>query len=262
MKEYPVDYETILVETHEQVGLLRLNRPKALNALNPQLVAELVSALQAFDADEAIRAVVLTGSEKAFAAGADIREMADMSAVDMLKADLIGTWDGIYQVKKPLIAAVSGYALGGGFEVALMCDMIIASETAVFGLPEVSLGIIPGAGGTQRLVREVGKGLAMEVILNDRRLSAEEALALGLVNAVYPTDTYLDEALALAAQIASRPPLAVRFAKEAINQAYETALTEGLLFERRGLYFLFSSEDQTEGMAAFLEKRSPEFKGR
>ncbi len=255
-------YEYILTEVHDRVGLIRLNRPKQLNALSSGLIRELAEALSGFDADPAIGAVVLTGSDRAFAAGADIAEMSSASSVDMLTADLIGNWDRIAQMKKPVIAAVSGFALGGGCEIAMMCDMIVASETAIFGQPEINLGVIPGAGGTQRLIRAVGKSLAMEIILNDRRLSAQEALQYGLVNHVYPVETYLDEAIKLANQVAARAPLAVRLAKESINKAFEMTLAEGLIFERRQFYFLFSTEDQKEGMDAFLNKRSPTWKGR
>jgi enoyl-CoA hydratase len=255
-------YEFIETEVHERAGLARLNRPRALNALNSTMVNELADALAAFDADPDVGAVVITGHRRAFAAGADIEEMADASAVDMLTTDRIGGWDRVAETRKPLIAAVSGYALGGGFELAMMCDMIVASESAVFGQPEINLGVIPGAGGTQRLVRAVGKSLAMEIILNDRRLSAEEAHHHGLVNHIYPTDAYLDEALALANQIAGRAPVAVRLGKDAVNRAYELTLAEGLAYERRNFYFLFGTEDQKEGMSAFLEKRDPQWKGR
>ena len=254
-------YEHILTETRDRVGLIRLNRPRALNALNSALIAEVVDALAAFDREDGIGAMVITGSDRAFAAGADIAEMAEASAVDMLRADMVGQWAYIAGTKKPLIAAVSGYALGGGCELAMMCDMIVASESAVFGQPEVNLGVIPGAGGTQRLVRAVGKALAMEVILNDRRLSAEEALHYGLVNRVAPVEAYLDEALALAAEIAARAPLAVQLAKESIKKADELSLAEGLAYERRSFYFLFSSADQSEGMDAFRSKRTPQWKG-
>jgi enoyl-CoA hydratase len=255
-------YEFIETEVHERAGLARLNRPRALNALNSTMVGELVDALAAFDADPEIGAVVIAGHRRAFAAGADIEEMVDASAVDMLMTDRIGGWDRVAATRKPLIAAVSGYALGGGFELAMMCDMIVASESAVFGQPEINLGVIPGAGGTQRLVRAVGKSLAMEIILNDRRLSAEEALHHGLVNHVYPRESYLDEALALANQIAARAPVAVRLAKDAVNRAYELTLAEGLAYERRSFAFVFGTEDQEEGMRAFLEKRDPQWKGR
>lgn len=256
-----MSYENIIVEVHDRAGLIRLNRPDALNALTTGLMAELADALAVFDADPAVGAVVITGSERAFAAGADIKEIASASAVDMLRQDYVGGWNVVAGMNKPVIAAVSGYALGGGFELALMCDMIVASESAVFGLPEVNLGVMPGAGGTQRLVRAVGKALAMEMILNDRRLKAEDACRFGLVNHVYPADHMLEEALKLANQIAARAPLAVQLAREAINKAFEMTLAEGLEFERRSFYFLFSTQDQKEGMDAFVEKRPPEWKG-
>lgn len=255
-------YEHILVERPEgRVGLVRLNRPKALNALNRALISEAVEALEAFDRDDAIGCMVLTGSEKAFAAGADIKEMAGASAVQMFLSDTIGLYDRVGALKKPLIAAVSGWALGGGAELAMICDMIIASETARFGQPEITIGVIPGAGGTQRLTRAVGKAIAMEMILNNRHLSAEEAARFGLVNRVCPVETYLDEAIALAREIAGRAPLAVRLAKEAINRAFETPLAEGIAAERRAFYFLFATDDQKEGMAAFSEKRTPQWRG-
>ncbi len=256
------DYTTILTEVRGKVGLIRLHRPKALNALNRTLMGELVAALQTFDADPNIGAMVITGSERAFAAGADIKEMAEATPVDMLNREYIELFDRIREIKKPIIAAVSGYALGGGFELAMTCDMIVASETAKFGQPEINLGIIPGAGGTQRLTRTVGKYLAMEMVLNNRTLSAEEAARFGLVNRVVPPERYLDEALELAQQIAERAPVAVRIAKEAVNKALETSLTEGLAYERRVFYLLFATEDQKEGMRAFIEKRKPEWKGK
>jgi enoyl-CoA hydratase len=254
-------YEFILTETHDRAGLVRFNRRRALNALNSAMVGEIVEALAAFDDDPAVGAMVIAGHKRAFAAGADIEEMAPRSAVDMLTADLIGQWDKIARMHKPLIAAVSGYALGGGCEVALMCDMIVASETAVFGQPEINLGIIPGAGATQRLARRIGKALAMEMILNDRRLSAEEALAFGLVNRIYPVESYLEEALKLANELARRAPLALRLAKESINKAFEMTLAEGLALERRNFAYLFGTHDQAEGMDAFLSKRDAEWKG-
>ena len=256
------EYTSILTEVHGRVGLIRLNRPKALNALNRTLMQELVQALRAFDADPAIGAMVITGNERAFAAGADIKEMADATPVAMLNQEYIELFDRIREIKKPIIAAVAGYALGGGFELAMTCDMIVAAETAKFGQPEINLGIIPGAGGTQRLTRTVGKYLAMEIVLNDRKLSAEEAARFGLVNRVVPVERYLDEALELAQQIAARAPVAVRIAKEAVNKALETSLTEGLAYERRVFYLLFSTEDQKEGMQAFIEKRKPHWQGK
>lgn len=254
-------YEFILTEVHDRVGLVRLNRPKALNALSSGLTRELMDALLAFEADEAIGAIVITGDERAFAAGADIKEMSEASAVEMLQRDMIGNFDAIQKVTKPVIAAVSGWCLGGGNELAMSCDMIVASETARFGQPEINLGVIPGAGGTQRLTRAVGKALAMEMVLNNRTLTASEALHYGLVNRVVPVERYLQEALELAAEIAARAPLAVRMGKEAVNHAFETTLAEGMADERRAFYFLFASQDQKEGMAAFTEKRKPQWKG-
>ncbi len=256
------DYHFILAEARGNVGLVRLNRPKELNALNSVLMAELVEALEAFDREAAIGCLVLAGSERAFAAGADIKEMAGASAVDMLTRDNIARWDRLRKLKKPLIAAVSGHCLGGGCELAMACDMIVASETARFGQPEINLGVMPGAGGTQRLTRAVGKAVAMEMVLNARLLTAAEAERLGLVNRVVPVEVYLDEALSLAQAIAERAPLAVRLAKEAVNNAFETYLADGLADERRAFYFLFSSEDQKEGMQAFAGKRRAHWKGR
>jgi enoyl-CoA hydratase len=255
------EYETILVETRHRVGLVQLNRPQALNALNNQLVGELMEALTVLDGDDAVGAVVITGNERAFAAGADIKEMADASAVEMLSMDHISLFDRIMNIKKPVIAAVSGWCLGGGNELAMSCDLIIASETARFGQPEINLGVIPGAGGTQRLTRAVGKAIAMEMVLNNRTLTAQEALQFGLVNRVVPVERYLEEALGLAEQIAGRAPLAVRLGKEAVNHAFESFLSDGLADERRAFYFLFASQDQKEGMSAFVEKRKPNWKG-
>jgi enoyl-CoA hydratase len=258
-----VAYEYLLTEiTAQRVGLIRLNRPKALNALSPELMGELGEALLAFDADPAVGCLVLTGNERAFAAGADIKAMAQATTVDMLNNDLIARWETINHLQKPIIAAVSGFCLGGGCELAMACDIIVASESAVFGQPEINLGIIPGFGGTQRLTRTVGKYLAMEMVLTDRRLTAQEALAVGLVNHVYPVETYLDEALKLAARIAAQAPLAVRLAKEAVRKALELSLSEGLAVERRLFQMLFASADQKEGMAAFIEKRKPQWQGR
>lgn len=255
-------YEYILTEVHDRVGLARLNRPQALNALNKPLMQELGEALAEWDADPNIGAMVITGSERAFAAGADIKEMATATPVEMLTRDHIGVWDRITQMNKPVIAAVSGFALGGGCEIALMCDIIVASESTVFGQPEINLGVMPGAGGTQRLVRAIGKSVAMEMILNDRRLTAQEALQLGLVSHVYPVETYLQEALSLANEIAARAPIGLRLAKEAVNKAFEMTLSQGLIFERRNFYYLFSTEDQKEGMDAFVNKRKADWKGR
>ena len=256
------EYTTILAETHGRVGLVRLNRPQALNALNHTLLHELMDALLAFDADENIGAMVITGSERAFAAGADIKEMAVATPVEMLDSGHIEQFDRLLQVRKPVIAAVSGYCLGGGNELAMSCDMIVASETARFGQPEINLGVIPGAGGTQRLARLVGKALAMEMVLNNRVLSAEEALRFGLVNRVVPVERCLLEALELAAEIAARAPLALRLGKEAVNHAFESFLADGLADERRAFYLLFSTQDQKEGLSAFIEKRKPDWKGR
>lgn len=255
------DDTTILVETHARVGLVRLNRPRAKNALNSALMLALTDALLAFDGDPAIGAIVITGNESAFAAGADIKEMASASAMEMFLRDNISRFDRIRQVRKPVIAAVAGWCLGGGNELAMSCDMIVAAENARFGQPEITIGVIPGAGGTQRLARTVGKALAMEMVLNNRILSAEEALRFGLVNRVVPVERYLEEALALAAEIAARAPVAVRLGKEAVNHAYEAFLAEGLADERRAFYLLFATQDQKEGMAAFIEKRKPEWTG-
>jgi enoyl-CoA hydratase len=255
-------YQFIVTETHQNVGLVRLNRPKELNALNAMLMEELMTALEEFDRDPAIGCLVVTGNERAFAAGADIKEMAGAGTVDMLLRDAISRWDRLKRVKKPVVAAVSGFCLGGGNELAMACDMIVASETARFGQPEINIGVMPGAGGTQRLTRAVGKALAMEVVLNGRMLTADEAARFGLVNRVVPVEVYLDEALKLAQEIAMRAPLAVRLAKESVNNAFETSLADGLADERRTFYVLFSSEDQKEGMAAFVEKRKAEWKGK
>ena len=256
------DYETIVVETPvDGVGLIRLNRPKALNALNGQLTKETFTAMEVFDADPEIGCIVLTGSDKAFAAGADIKQMVDATIVDMMTDDFTD-WSRLARIKKPIIAAVSGFALGGGCEMAMMCDMIVASETAKFGQPEINLGIIPGAGGTQRLIRAVGKSLAMEMCLTDRRLSAEEALQFGLVSRVYPLEEYLDRTLKIAQKIASKSQIAIRAVKEAVNKADELSLQEGLDFEKRTFHMLFGTEDQKEGMKAFIEKRAPEWKNR
>lgn len=251
----------VLTDVHGRVGLVRLNRPQALNALNEQLMTELMDALSAFDVDDRVGALVITGNEKAFAAGADIKDMVEATPVEMLLQRRISQFDRIRNIKKPVLAAVSGWCLGGGNELALSCDLIIASETARFGQPEINIGVIPGAGGTQRLTRVLGKALAMEMILNNRTLSAQEALQFGLVNRVVPVERCLQETLELAEQIANRAPLAVRLAKEAVNNAFETSLTDGIADERRAFYLLFSSRDQKEGMKAFIEKRPPEWTG-
>ena len=253
--------ENILVETRGRVGLVTLNRPKALNALNDALMNELGEALATFDADEAIGAMVITGSDKAFAAGADIGAMKDRSFRDVYMGQYITrNWERLRSVRKPVIAAVAGYALGGGCELAMMCDILIAADTAKFGQPEIKLGIIPGAGGTQRLPRAVGKAKAMDLVLTGRMMDAAEAERAGLVSRVVPADKLIDEALAAAAQIAEFSLPSVMMAKEAVNRAYESPLAEGMLFERRLFHALFATEDQKEGMAAFVEKRKPKFK--
>ncbi len=257
-----MDFQLIVVETHDRAGLIRFNRPQQLNALNGAVMDELVAACEMFDRDPELGAIVITGDERAFAAGADIKEMAGASPVDMLLDDRIGKWDRLRRIKKPLIAAVSGFCLGGGCELAMACDMILASESARFGQPEINLGVIPGAGGTQRLTRAVGKAIAMEVILNGRFLSADEAYRFGLVNRVVPAEQCLNEALKLANEVAARAPLAVRLGKEAVNNAFESFLADGLADERRAFYFLFSTEDQKEGMQGFLEKRRPGWRGK
>jgi len=255
-------YEMILTETHGRVGLITLNRPQAMNALNNQLMRELMDALEAFDKNDDVDVMVITGNEKAFAAGADIKEMADQSIQQMMDRDHVAVFGRIHTIRKPVIAAVSGWALGGGCEIALSCDMIVASETAKFGQPEIIIGVIPGAGGTQRLTRAVGKAIAMEMILNNRTLTAQEAYQFGMVNRVVPVEAYLDEALKLAEEIASRAPIAVRAAKKMINQAFERTLADGLAEEKQTFYNLFATEDQKEGMQAFVEKRKPEWKGK
>lgn len=257
-----MSYTTILTETRRQVGLVTLNRPEAMNALDPTILSELMDALHVFDADENIGAMVVVGQEKLFAAGADIKEMAEVSEEEIRKSPFIGLFDKIRQIKKPVIAAVSGWALGGGCELAMSCDMIIASERARFGQPEITIGVIPGAGGTQRLTLAVGKAIAMEMVLNNRTLSAEEALKFGLVNYVVPVDFYLEKALSIAEQIANQAPLAVRAGKQAVNAVFEGSLTEGLKTEKELFYQLFSTEDQKEGMSAFIEKRKPDWKGK
>lgn len=253
---------TILTETRGRVGIVTLNRPQAMNAFNIAMLKEVFDALDELDKNENVGAIVVTGNEKAFAAGADIKEMADASYVQMLMEGRVEIWDRIRSIKKPVIAAVSGWALGGGCEFVLSCDMVIASESAKFGLPEVTIGVIPGAGGTQRLTRLLGKHLAMEMVINDRRLNAAEALQFGLANRVVPVEGYLDSAVAFAEEIASRAPLAVRMAKDSVNAAFETTLTEGLKVEKRNFYPLFATEDQKVGMQAFVEKRKPNWKNK
>jgi enoyl-CoA hydratase len=252
----------VLVERDEPIALARLNRPDQLNALSEELMEELVAALEELDRDEAIRCVVLAGSERAFAAGADIGEMAEAGAIEMYYARRVERWDAIRKLWTPLVAAVSGYCLGGGSELALSCDLIVASESAQFGQPETGLGIIPGAGGTQRLTRAVGKATAMDVILSGRFLSAREALAAGLVARVVAREAWLEEAKRVARDIAAKGPVATRLAKESVDRAYEAPLSLGLEYERRLLYLAFASEDSREGLNAFVEKRKPDWKGK
>ncbi len=254
--------QSILTWIEKGVGVVQLNRPQALNALNREMMADVIAALEQFDGDREVGCLLVTGNERAFAAGADIKQMAQAQPVDMLDNPFIDYWDRLQRLHKPLIAAVSGFALGGGCEFAMACDMIIASDSAQFGQPEINLGVIPGAGGTQRLTRAVGKAIAMEMVLNDRRLNADEALHFGLVNRVVPRETYLQEAIAFGAQIAARAPVAMRLAKEAINGAFEMPLQASLAHERRLFYLLFSTLDQKEGMQAFTEKRAAEWQGK
>jgi|SRR5882672_7774416 len=254
-------YENLLVETLGRVALIRLNRPKQLNALNDALMNELGDALTKLDGDEGIGAIVITGNDKAFAAGADIGAMKDWGYMDVYKSDYISrNWEALKSVRKPVVAAVAGYALGGGCELAMMCDMLIAADNARFGQPEIKLGVIPGAGGTQRLSRAVGKAKAMDMILTGRMMDAQEAERAGLVSRLVAADRLLEEALAAAAQIAEYSLPSVMMAKEAVKRAFETPLSEGILFERRLFHALFGTEDQKEGMAAFVEKRKPKFK--
>ncbi|SMB31635.1 putative enoyl-CoA hydratase [Sterolibacterium denitrificans] len=258
-----MNFENIIARTHGKVGLITLNRPQALNALNDALIDEIGRALDGFEADEAIGCIVITGSEKAFAAGADIGAMKDFGFMDVYKGNYISAnWDRVARCRKPMIAAVAGYALGGGCELAMMCDFIIAADTAQFGQPEVKLGILPGAGGTQRLPRAVGKAKAMELCLTGRTMDAAEAERAGLVARIVPADKLVEEALATAGKIASHSLPVVMMIKESVNRAYESALQEGLLFERRSFHSTFAMQDQKEGMAAFIEKRKPEFSNR
>lgn len=259
-----MSYEFIISETEfaPGIGLVRLNRPKELNALNLQLMLELKDALQKMDEDESIRCIIITGNEQAFAAGADIKQMESRTAIDLLKIDQFETWDQIRKTRKPVIAAVSGFALGGGCELAMTCDMIVASETAKFGQPEIKIGIMPGAGGTQRLTRAVGKALAMEMVLTGKFISADEALKAGLINRVVPEELYLHEAVKLANEVCQMSPISVRLAKESVLKAFDSGLQEGLYFERKNFYMCFASEDQKEGMKAFVEKRRPDFQGK
>lgn len=256
-------YKTLIVEIQEHVALIQLNRPEAMNALNAELLGELACALKALDADKKVQAIVLTGNEKAFAAGADIKEMSEKTFVDMYTQNyFVDDIDGLLACRKPIIAAVSGFALGGGCELAMMCDFILCSDTAKFGQPEINLGVIPGIGGTQRLTRFVGKSKAMEMNLTGRFMDAEEAERSGLVSRIVPAKDLLTEAMATAAKIADKSPISVVAVKQAVNRAYETTQAEGLRFERQLFYSMFATEDQKEGMSAFMEKRAPKFKGK
>jgi enoyl-CoA hydratase len=253
-------YTNIIVETRGAVGLITLNRPGALNALNAELIAELTRAVEGFEANDDIGCLVITGSEKAFAAGADIKQMQSKTYMQAYKEDFIGSWDGVARARKPVIAAVAGYALGGGCELAMMCDFIIAAETAKFGQPEINLGVMPGFGGTQRLARFVGKAKAMDMCLTGRMMDADEASKCGLVSRVVPADKLLEEALKVADVIADKSTVIAMMTKESVNRAFETTLAEGIRFERRVFHAMFATEDQKEGMAAFVEKRKPNFK--
>ena len=255
-------YETILVTREDRVAIITLNRPKALNALNSQVMAEVTAAAAELDADASVGAIVLTGSDRAFAAGADIKEMAELSFADVFGTDFFAQWAKFAETRTPTIAAVAGYALGGGCELAMMCDILIAADTAKFGQPEIKLGVLPGMGGSQRLTRAIGKSKAMDLILTGRNMDAEEAERAGLVARVVPADSLLEEATAVAATIAGMSLSAARMAKEAVNRAFETTLDEGLLYERRLFHSSFATDDQTEGMAAFVEKRTPNFRHR
>lgn len=255
--------EHLIITKHEgHIATVQLNRPKVLNALNLGLMIELVDCLEQLDNDPDVRCIVLHGDERAFAAGADITEMADATVVDMIERDQFTRWDRIRRVKTPIIAAVSGFALGGGCELTMICDMIVASETARFGQPEINIGAMPGAGGTQRLTRAIGKARAMEMVLTGKMITAEEAHAAGLVNMVVPIEFYLESAMKLAREVASRPPISVRLAKEAVLKSFDAFLQDGLEFERKNFYLLFATDDKTEGMQAFVEKRKPEWKGK
>jgi enoyl-CoA hydratase len=258
-----MEFEFILINPNydKHIALIQLNRPKELNALNLQLMLELKSAFHQLDDNEEVRCIIITGNEQAFAAGADIKQMENKNAIDLLKIDQFETWDQIRKTKKPIIAAVSGFALGGGCELVMTCDMVVASETAKFGQPEIKLGIMPGAGGTQRLTKAVGKALAMEMVLTGKFISAEEALTAGLINRVVPVELYLEEAVKMAKEITIQSPIAIRLAKESVLKAFDSGLQEGLYFERKNFYMCFASNDQKEGMKAFVEKRKPDFTG-
>jgi enoyl-CoA hydratase len=255
-------FETIIVETRGKVGLITLNRPKALNALNKQVQEDVTAALQDFDANPSVGVIVITGSEKAFAAGADIKEMQTKSYVEIYQEDLFAGWDALLRTRKPIIAAVAGYALGGGCELAMMCDFIIAADNAKFGQPEITLGVMPGMGGSQRLTRFVGKSKAMDMCLTGRMMDAAEAERSGLVSRIVPLADLMEETLKAAGKIADQSGLAVTMNKEAVNRSYETTLTEGLRFERRVFHSMFAFEDQKEGMTAFVEKRQPNFRNK
>ena len=257
-----MEFIKVTEQYHPGIALIQLNRPKELNALNPQLMQEVRDTLQQFDKNDNVKVIIITGNDQAFAAGADIKQMAEKSAIDMQVMDQFSTWDQIRKTKKPIIAAVSGFALGGGCEFVMTCDMVIASETAKFGQPEIKIGTMPGAGGTQRLTKAIGKAKAMELILTGRFLSAQEAHFYGLVNKVVPVEMYMHEAVELAKEITQMSTIAVQLAKEAVNRSFETQLDEGLMFERKNFYLTFASEDQKEGMKAFMEKRKPVFKGK
>jgi enoyl-CoA hydratase len=258
-----MNYEFILVtpEVKKHIALIQLNRPKELNALNLQLMLELKDALQNLDKNDEVRCIIITGNQQAFAAGADIKQMESRTPVDLIKIDQFETWDQIRKTSKPVIAAVCGFALGGGCELAMTCDMIVAGESSKFGQPEIKIGIMPGAGGTQRLTRAVGKALAMEMVLTGKFISAEEAQKAGLINRVVPDEVYLDEAIKLASEVATMSPIALRLAKESVLKSFDSGLQEGLYFERKNFYLTFSSEDQKEGMNAFVEKRKANFSG-
>ncbi len=255
-----MSYETIIVETKGRVGIIRLNRPQALNALNKALIADLTQAIDAYDRDDAIGCMLLTGNEKAFAAGADIKEMADKTFIEAFVGDFCAGWDRAARARKPIVAAVSGFALGGGCELAMMCDFIIAADTAKFGQPEIKLGVIPGIGGTQRLTRAVGKAKAMDLVLTGRNMDAAEAERAGLVARVVPAASLMDEAMKAAETIANMSLPSVLAGKESVNVAFETPLAEGIRFERRVFHSLFATDDQKEGMKAFVEKRKPDWK--